>query len=139
MPAKATGSSPGTRGRRASGVAKSSPWAPLVEAAQSAKNRFADPVAMEGVEAMDASGPAIREVGQALKVVGQRLADEIDWDPRILPFFEGLGDMVIKAADPAERGAAAIRRAEADRIENVEEGGAKRERWDIRSHRERGR
>lgn len=132
MPVSSSAGGGTRRGR--SKVGRHSPWAPMVEAAQLARRMTDDIVGMEGVDAMDAAPDAIIAVGEAFKAVGQQIAEQVDWDPRVLPFFEGLGDLIIRTADSARRGAAAVRRHEADRIENVEDGSNRRRRWDIGAH-----
>jgi hypothetical protein len=87
--------------------------------------------ALDGVDAFAACPEAMEGIGKGFREVGRTLADEIDWDPRVLELFDTLGDAIIAAADPTRRAAAAVKRAEADRINNAEEGGSKRERWDV--------
>jgi len=124
-------SSSAPRGRRGTGAG---PWGPMVDAAANVARAFSDPVAMEGVNALDTAGDAWEQMGRSVKVVGATIADEIDWDPRVARFFEVMGDVLIRAAKPARDGAAAVRRAEHERINNVEEGGSRRRRWDISAH-----
>jgi cytochrome c5 len=132
MPATNSSSSQGTRrsgaGRR--GSAKN-PWVPIEEACGQVLKMFAAENAMTGVHAVDSSGDAIETVGRA---VGAQIGDEIDWDPRVAKFFDTFGEAIIRAAKPARDMASAIRRAENERINNVEEGGARRRKWDIGAH-----
>lgn len=131
----ATKASPGTRGRKASNAGM---FSPVVDAMMAAARQVSDAAALDAVDALDACPEAIEGIGRGFRQVGRTLADEIDWEPRLLDFFETLGDAIIAAADPARRGAAAVRRVEDERIRNAEEGGAKRERWDVARNRGAG-
>lgn len=136
MPARSTGGTgtsrrQGTRTRRGMG---GSPWQPVVDAAYAVAQRFGDPVAMEGVNALDTAGDAIEHFGQALQAVGQTSADAVAYDPRVVPFFAELGQYVIAAAEPARLGAAAVRRAHAEQIRRIEENDRRQRRWDIGAH-----
>lgn len=123
----------GTRGRRAS--SKAGPWSPIVDAAQQVAAKFHADNAMTGVNALDTAGDAVEAVGRSFQSVGTTITDEVDWDPRIEPFFHLVGDMLIRAAKPARDGAAAVRRAEQERIDNATSGDAKRAKWDVDRHR----
>lgn len=136
MVASSSGASQGTRrsgagrGRGAAG----NPWAPIEDACGQVLKMFSADNAMTGVNAVDTSGDAIETVGKAFAAVGVQIGDEIDWDPRVAKFFETFGEAIIRASKPARDMASAIRRAENDRIENVEQGGERRKKWDIGKH-----
>lgn len=123
---------PRVSGRR--GVNNGSPWAGINDAAQQMSARFTVDNAMTGVKALATAGESLQILGTAFKAVGARIGDEVDWDKRVEPFFHELGDLILAAVKPTEDGAAAVARAEAERIRNVEEGGARRRKWDIGSH-----
>jgi hypothetical protein len=86
------------------------------------------------VAALETAGDAMEAIGRAFSRVGMTISDEVDLDARVVPFFETLGATLVAAAQPARDGAAAVRRAEAERIRNVEEATAKRRKWDIGAH-----
>lgn len=111
-----------------------SPWAGVVDAADAAARRFADPVAMEGFNALNTAGDAIEHIGRAFKAIGQTTADSIAWDPRVQPYFETLGDYIIAAAKPTRDGAAAVERAHRQQIDRIAESDPRQRRWDISEH-----
>jgi hypothetical protein len=111
-----------------------SPWAGVVDAARTAARRFGDPVAMEGVNALDTAGDAIEQIGQAFCDVGQTIAETVKWDPRVQPYFEQLGTYIKAAAKPTRDGAAAVRRAHDPQIKRIEENDRRERRWDIGEH-----
>ena len=111
-----------------------SPWQPVVDAAQAVAARFSDPVAMEGINALDSAGDAVEEFGRALASVGRTSTETIAFDPRVVPFFEEAGAYVVRVAKPIRDGAAAVRRAHADQIRRIEENDRRERRWDITEH-----
>lgn len=121
----------GTRTRRGMGA---SPWNAVVEAAYTAARRFSDPVAMEGVNAIDTAGDALEHIGKAFQQVGETAASEIKWDPRVQQYFETLGQYIIAAAKPTRDGAAAVKRAHRPHIARIEDGDRRERRWDISEH-----
>ena len=121
------------RGRRGAGRG-AKPWSPIVDAAGQVAAKFHADNAMTGVNALDTAGDAVEAIGRAFQTVGTTITDEVDWDPRIEPFFNLVGAMLIKAAAPARDGAAAVRRAEQERIDTATSGSAKRKKWDVGEH-----
>lgn len=126
----------GTRvGRSAAGRRiGNNPWSPIIEASQMVAARFADPVMMEGVNALDFAGDAVDALADAFTKVGQMSAEQVAFDPRVLPYFEELGRYVRAAAQPTRDGAAAVRIAHADDIRRIEEGDARERRKDVSAH-----
>jgi hypothetical protein len=118
----------GSRGRRAPSAGL---FNPVIDAMDAAARSVSGGAALDAVDAFAAAPDAIEGIGRGFRTVGRTIADEIDWDPRVVEFFDTLGDAIIAAAEPARRGAAAVKRAEAERIRNAEEGGERRARWDV--------
>jgi hypothetical protein len=111
-----------------------SPWQGIVDACEAAAQRFADPVAMEGVNALDTAADAIEALAKSFTTVGHNVLDTVHIDPRVASYFEELGRYVQAAAQPTRDGAAAVRSAHADDIEKIEENDPKKRRWDISAH-----
>jgi enolase len=112
-----------------------SPWQGVADAAQSAAKQFADPVAMEGMNAAATAHHALQAIGDALNKVGQTATDNIAIDPRVAEYMQQLGQYVLKAVQPTQEAGAAIWRAHEDKINRIVEGDRKEENWDISKHR----
>lgn len=124
----------GTGRRAGRGPGSAGAFAPIVEAAESIAARFSDPSAMEGVNALESAADAVAALAQACNRVGQTTADAVYYDPRVMPYFTDLGSFIAKAEAPTREGARAVRAVHADDIERVQDGSARRRRWDISAH-----
>jgi hypothetical protein len=116
------------------GRVSSSPWQGIVDACDAAARRFSDPVAMEGINALDTAADAIEALAKSFDNVGKTTASTVYIDPRVISYFEELGQYVKAAVQPTRDGAAAVQRAHRDDIDRVVENDPRKRRWDISAH-----
>lgn len=109
-------------------------WQPIIDAADGMSSTFADPVAMEGVNALDSAADCIAAVGAAFRTVGQTVLDSVYIDPRVQAAYEELGDYVLAAEDRIRDAAHSVRTAHQEDIEKVEENDPRKRAWDISEH-----
>jgi hypothetical protein len=109
-------------------------WQPIIDAAEGMSSTFQDPVAMEGVNALDSAADCVAAVGAAFRTVGQTVLDSVRIDPRVQAAYEELGDYVSAAEDRIRDAAHSVRTAHQEDIERVEEGAQKERAWDISEH-----
>jgi hypothetical protein len=121
-------------GTRTGTAAGTGPWNPVHDALHSVMTKFRDPVALEGLRAMDTAGDVIEMLGVALKTVGAEAASSIEFGAAAA-YFEELGAYVLRAAQPTRDGAAAVNRIVAEKRRIAEEGTSKDEAWDVGKNR----
>lgn len=109
-------------------------WQPVIDASEDMRSRFSDPVAMEGVNALDSAGDCVRAVGEAFKSVGQTVLDTVYIDPRVQAAYEEMGDYILAAEDRIRDAAHSVRQAHAEEINDIEENNPKKRKWDISEH-----
>jgi hypothetical protein len=128
-------SAPGNSGRvtgsRRQARPNGTPWQPIEDACDSIVKRLSDPTAMEGMGAAATAHYAITALGKALSNIGKNNVDTIAIDPRVSAYMEGLGQYVLKAAQPTEEVGASIVRAHQSKIDRIVEANPKEMRWDV--------
>lgn len=111
-----------------------SPWSGIEDACSNAARLLGDPTAMDGMNAAATAHQVITALGKALSAVGKTAVDNIAIDPRVAAYMEGLGQYVLKAAQPTEEMGFAITRAHQAKIDRIIEGSPKERKWDIGAH-----
>jgi hypothetical protein len=109
-------------------------WQPIIDAAESMHGTFSDPVAMEGVNALDSAADCVASVGQAFKLCGQTVLDSVRIDPRVQAAYEEMGDYIMAAEDRIRDAATSVRNAHQEQIEAIEENDPRDRAWDLTQH-----
>jgi len=109
-------------------------WQPIIDAAEGMGATFSDPVAMEGVNALDSAADCVAAVGAAFKTVGQTVLDSVRIDPRVQAAYEEMGDYILAAEDRIRDAATSVRSAHNEQIENIEENSPLDRAWDLTQH-----
>ena len=111
-----------------------SPWQGIVDACDAAAKRFSDPVAMEGVNALDTAADAIEALARSFTNVAKTTTDTVYIDPQVSHYFDELGQYVMAAVQPTRDGADAVKTAHREDIDRIEENDPKKRKWDISAH-----
>ena len=109
-------------------------WQPIIDAADGMASTFADPVAMEGVNALDSAADCVAAIAAAFRSVGQTVLDSVYIDPRVQAAYEEMGDYIGAAEDRIRDAAHSVRTAHQEDIEKVEENDPRHRAWDISEH-----
>jgi hypothetical protein len=109
-------------------------WQPIIDAAEGMAARFQDPVALEGVNALDSAADCVKAVGEAFRTVGQTVLEQVYIDPRVQSAYEELGDYVLAAEDKIRDAAHSVRTAHAEEIQDIEENDPRKRAWDVSEH-----
>lgn len=69
--------------------------------------------------------------------MGATITDHVAIDPRVSPFIEDLGALILSTLPTIRESAAAVRRVHQPKIDWIEGGDPKERAWDVSAHRDR--